>query len=47
MPDKYHAGRDFEKKFDIAFDPSALYVAYQCLLVSRDGAHSFTAAAPI
>ncbi len=44
--DKYHAGRDFEKKFDIAFDSSALYVAYQCLLVSRDGAHSFTAASP-
>jgi photosystem II stability/assembly factor-like uncharacterized protein len=44
--DKYHAGRDFEKKFDIAFDPGALYVAYQCLLVSRDGAHSFTAVSP-
>ncbi len=44
--DKYHAGRDFEKKFDVAFDPGALYVAYQCLLVSRDGAHSFTAASP-
>jgi photosystem II stability/assembly factor-like uncharacterized protein len=44
--DRYRAGRDFEKKFDIAFDPSALYVAYQCLLVSRDGAHSFTAASP-
>ena len=44
--DKYHAVRDFEKKFDLAFDPSALYVAYQCLLVSRDGAHSFTAASP-
>jgi photosystem II stability/assembly factor-like uncharacterized protein len=44
--DKYHAVRDFEKKFDIAFDPNALYVAYQCLLVSRDGAHSFTAASP-
>ncbi|HUA61026.1 MAG TPA: hypothetical protein VML19_19845 [Verrucomicrobiae bacterium] len=44
--DKYHAGRDFEKKFDIAFDPGALYVAYQCLLVSRDGAHSFAAASP-
>jgi len=43
---KYTAGRDFQKKFDIAFDPSALYVAYQCLLVSRDGAHSFTAASP-
>ena len=44
--EKYRAGRDFEKKFDIAFDPGALYVAYQCLLVSRDGAHSFTAASP-
>ena len=44
--DKYHAIRDFEKKFDLAFEPGALYVAYQCLLVSRDGAHSFTAASP-
>jgi photosystem II stability/assembly factor-like uncharacterized protein len=44
--DKYTAGRDFQKKFDIAFDPAALYVAYQCLLVSRDGAHSFAAASP-
>jgi hypothetical protein len=43
---KYIAGRDFQKKFDIAFDPSALYVAYQCLLVTRDGAHSFTAVSP-
>ncbi len=44
--DKYHAIRDFEKKFDLAFDPGALYVAYQCLLVSHDAAHSFTAASP-
>jgi photosystem II stability/assembly factor-like uncharacterized protein len=43
---RYRAGRDFQKKFDVAFDPGALYVAYQCLLVSRDGAHSFTAASP-
>lgn len=43
---KYTAGRDFQKKFDLAFDPAALYVAYQCLLVTRDGAHSFTAASP-
>jgi hypothetical protein len=43
---KYTAGRDFQKKFDVVFDPSALYVAYQCLLVSNDGAHSFTAASP-
>jgi photosystem II stability/assembly factor-like uncharacterized protein len=44
--DKYTAGRDFQKKFDIAFDPSALYVAYQCLLVSHDGARSWTAVSP-
>ena len=43
---KYTAGRDFQKKFDIAFDPGALYVAYQCLLLSHDGAHSFTPASP-
>ncbi len=43
---KYRGGRDFEKKFDVAFDPGALYVAYQCLVISRDGAHTFTAASP-
>ena len=43
---RYTAGRDFQKKFDVAFEPTALYVAYQCLLVSRDGAHSFTAVSP-
>ena len=42
----YNASRDFQKKFDVAFEPGALYVAYQCLLVTRDGAHSFTAASP-
>ncbi len=42
----YRAYRDFQKRFDVAFDPGALYVAYQCLLVSHDGAHSFTAASP-
>ncbi|HTX75703.1 MAG TPA: hypothetical protein VMD29_05800 [Terracidiphilus sp.] len=44
--DRYTQGRDFQKKFDLAFDPGALYVAYQCLLVSRDGAHSWTAVSP-
>ncbi|MGB7228990.1 MAG: hypothetical protein WBD26_14690 [Candidatus Acidiferrales bacterium] len=43
---KYRSGRDFQKKFDSAFDPSALYVAYECLLVSRDGAHSWKAFSP-
>ena len=43
---KYRASRDFQKKFDTVFDPGALYVAYQCLLVSRNGAHSWTAFSP-
>jgi photosystem II stability/assembly factor-like uncharacterized protein len=43
---KYAASRDFQKKFDTVFEPGALYVAYQCLLVTRDGAHSFSAASP-
>ncbi len=42
---RYRASRDFQKEFD-PFDPDALYVAYQCLLVSRDGAHSWTSASP-
>jgi photosystem II stability/assembly factor-like uncharacterized protein len=43
---KYRSSRDFQKQFDTAFDPSALYVAYQCLLVSRDGAHSWKPFSP-
>jgi hypothetical protein len=43
---KYIATGDFQKKFDTAFDPEALYVAYQCLLVTHDGAHSWTAVSP-
>ena len=43
---KYHAARDFQKEFDTAFEPSALYVAYQCLMVTRDGAHTFKAFSP-
>ncbi|MGH9521388.1 MAG: WD40/YVTN/BNR-like repeat-containing protein, partial [Terriglobales bacterium] len=42
----YRSSRDFQKRFDTAFDPSALYVAYQCLLVTRDGAHSWKAFSP-
>ena len=42
----YRAGRDFQKKFDTAFDPSALYVAYQCLVVSRDGARTWKSLSP-
>ncbi len=43
---KYRANRDFQKKFDSAFDPSALYVAYQCLLVTRDGARTWKPFSP-
>ena len=43
---KYRQGRDYQKKFDTAFDPNALYIAYQCLVVSRDGAHSWSAFSP-
>src|SRR5437588_13128441 len=35
----YTAGRDFAKRFDIAFDPKALYVGYNCIPVTRDRAH--------
>ncbi|HTU34074.1 MAG TPA: hypothetical protein VMF66_09760, partial [Candidatus Acidoferrum sp.] len=43
---KYRAGRDFQKKFDTAFDPSALYIAYQCLVVTRDGARTWKSFSP-
>jgi photosystem II stability/assembly factor-like uncharacterized protein len=44
---KYQAGsRIIERKFDTAFDPSALYIGYQCLLVSHNGAHSWQAFSP-
>jgi len=43
---KYRAGRDFQKEFDTAFEPDALYVAYQCLLVTRDGARTWKAFSP-
>jgi hypothetical protein len=42
----YTAGRDFWKRFDTAFDPKALYVGYNCLLVTRDGAQTWKAFSP-
>src|SRR5205085_3904128 len=42
----YTAGRDFGKRFDIAFDPKALYVGYNCILVTRDGAQTWKAFSP-
>lgn len=43
---KYRSGRDFWKRFDTAFDPHAMYVGYQCLLVTRDGAQTWKAFSP-
>ncbi|MBO0719771.1 MAG: hypothetical protein J2P41_03060, partial [Blastocatellia bacterium] len=42
----YAAGRDFWKRFDTAFDPKAMYVGYNCLLVTRDGAETWKAFSP-
>jgi photosystem II stability/assembly factor-like uncharacterized protein len=42
----YAAGRDFAKRFDTAFDPKALYVGYNCILVTRDGAQTWKAFSP-
>ncbi len=40
------AGRDFWKRFDTSFDPKALYVGYNCLLVTRDGGQTWKAFSP-
>jgi photosystem II stability/assembly factor-like uncharacterized protein len=42
----YAAGRDFWKRFDTAFDPKALYVGYNCILLTRDGAQTWKAFSP-
>src|SRR2546428_2910065 len=42
----YTAGRDFWKRSDTAFDPKALYVGYNCILVTRDGAQTWKAFSP-
>ncbi|HEY3884800.1 MAG TPA: hypothetical protein VGL62_06320, partial [Vicinamibacterales bacterium] len=42
---KYRQSRDFWKKFD-SFDPHAMYVGYQCLLVTRDGAETWKMFSP-
>src|SRR6266436_5137342 len=42
----YPAGRDFSKRFDTAFDQKALYVGYNCILVTRDGAQTWKAFSP-
>src|SRR5438445_10414692 len=42
----YTAGRDFSKRFDTAFDQKALYVGYNCILITRDGAQTWKAFSP-
>src|SRR2546427_8091754 len=42
----YTEGRDFGKRFDTAFEPKALYVGYNCILVTRDGAQTWKAFSP-
>ncbi|MFL6209987.1 MAG: VPS10 domain-containing protein [Pyrinomonadaceae bacterium] len=42
----YPAGRDFWKRFDTAFEPKALYVGYNCIVVTRDGAQTWKAFSP-
>jgi photosystem II stability/assembly factor-like uncharacterized protein len=42
---KYRQVRDFWKKFD-PFDQTAMYVGYQCLLVTRDGARTWKPVSP-
>jgi photosystem II stability/assembly factor-like uncharacterized protein len=43
---KYRQVRDFWERFDTAFEPQAMYVGYQCLLVTRDGAQTWKAVSP-
>src|SRR2546423_2756302 len=42
----YSAGRDFGKRFDTSFDPKALYVGYNCMVVTRDGAQTWKTFSP-
>ena len=42
----YRASRDFWKRFDTAFDPKTLYVGYNCIMTTRDGAETWKAFSP-
>jgi len=42
----YAEGRDFWKRFDTAFEPKAMYVGYNCILVTRDGAETWKTFSP-
>jgi len=42
----YAEAFDFWKRFDTAFETKALYVGYNCILVTRDGAQTWKAFSP-
>src|ERR1043165_1492231 len=42
----YAESFDFWKRFDTAFDPKALYVGYNCIVVTRDGAQTWQTFSP-
>lgn len=42
----YASVRDFWKRFDTAFEPKAMYVGYNCIMVTRDGAETWKAFSP-
>jgi len=42
----YGESRDFWKRFDTAFEPQAMYINYNCILVTRDGAQTWKAFSP-
>ena len=44
--DLYAEGRDFWKRFDVAFEPKAMYVGYNCIIVTRDGAETWKTFSP-
>jgi photosystem II stability/assembly factor-like uncharacterized protein len=44
--DLYAEGRDFWKRFDVAFEPKAMYVGYNCIVVTRDGAETWKTFSP-
>src|SRR6185437_14168606 len=43
---KYRSSRDTWKRFDTAFDPHAMYVGYQCIVVTHDGAQTWKSFSP-
>jgi photosystem II stability/assembly factor-like uncharacterized protein len=42
----YAAARDFWKRFDTAFEPGAMYIGYDCILVTRDRGETYKTFSP-